>query len=90
MPRLVPMMEQIVQTINTLIGNCKQVKFFEFVQEFTKHYKGVLANERIVSIVQSLVVRIINEHNAQNEDKIAIINKSWNCIRQVAETNDYI
>lgn len=61
MPRLAEMLSEIVQTINHLITSVKVVSFFEFVQEFIKMYKNLLAEQYIVPIVQSLVVRVINE-----------------------------
>jgi len=51
MPRLAEMLPEVVQTINQLIGSVKVVSFFEFVQEFIKMYKQLIADQHIVTII---------------------------------------
>lgn len=90
MPRLSEMLDEIVGTINMLTAQVKIVSFFEFLNEFIKMYKTQLVEKYITSIVQSLVQRIKYEQENNTEEKLHIINKSWNCIRAIVETDSYI
>lgn len=35
-------------------------------------------------------MRVVNEQKGESENKLPIINKSWNCIRAIVEIDAYI
>lgn len=66
--------------------------FFEFLNEYTFIYRNTI-KEGIVEIIRILTQRTIEEQEKcfqAGEKNNFVINQSWNVIRSVCETKEYI
>ena len=83
------MLPRIVEIINVLVSTNKYPAYFEFLIEFCKYYAVVLP-PYILSILSSVVNRILVEHNLGSNGSVPIIGKSWNVIRMICERSEYV
>lgn len=88
-PRLEPMLPRIVEIINILIATNKYPSYFEFLLEFCKYYAVVLP-QYIISILSTVVTRILVEHNLGSSGSTALIGKCWNVIRTICERSEFV
>lgn len=64
-PRMEPLLRHVVQTICDITGVVQYSNYFEFVVEFVKFYAVALLGD-VLLILNSVISRILSEHNQKN------------------------
>jgi hypothetical protein len=91
-PRLKPHLPRLIRVLNDCNMKITIKLYFSFLQDFVKYYNEDIG-EDVISLVQSLVARILVElkkcHEKGERNNI-IINKCWNVLRMICELGSFL
>jgi hypothetical protein len=91
-PRLEPELPNLFACINEINQTIEIQLYFNFLMDLVKHYNHAIG-DTILPFAKSLVSRVLSEVvrvHAKGEKNSIYINKCWNLLRLIAETDSFM